>query len=128
MRNSEQQSNKTKIRKGLRDKSINDGKIQSFTNTNGRRLEERICGFVEKSEKNSNVDELCNGFRWENFPTQPPVRSGDDGLPTELDGITISKHRKESVKAFGNAIVPQVALQIFKAISKSQELAGQKKQ
>jgi DNA (cytosine-5)-methyltransferase 1 len=33
-----------------------------------------------------------------------------------LDGITFSKWRNESIKAGGNAIVPQVALQIFKAI------------
>ena len=53
---------------------------------------------------------------WQNFPTQSPICKRDDGLPTELDGITFSKWRNESIKAFGNAIVPQVALQIFKAI------------
>jgi len=53
---------------------------------------------------------------WQNFPTQSPVCSGDDGLSTELDGITFSKWRNESIKAYGNAIVPQVVYQIFKAI------------
>jgi len=53
---------------------------------------------------------------WENFPTKSPICGGDDGLPGELDGITFSKWRNESIKAYGNAIVPQVALQIFKAI------------
>jgi DNA (cytosine-5)-methyltransferase 1 len=57
-----------------------------------------------------------NGGRWQNFPTQSPVCGGDDGLPSELDGITFSKWRNESIKAYGNAIAPQVALQIFKAI------------
>lgn len=33
-----------------------------------------------------------------------------------LDGITFSKWRNESIKALGNAIVPQVAHQLFKAI------------
>jgi DNA (cytosine-5)-methyltransferase 1 len=33
-----------------------------------------------------------------------------------LDGITFSKWRNESIKAGGNAIVPQVAYQIFKSI------------
>lgn len=56
------------------------------------------------------------GCRWENFPTQSPVHSGNDGLPTELDGITFPKWRNESIKGHGNAIVPQVAFQIFKAI------------
>lgn len=53
---------------------------------------------------------------WENFPTQSPICGGNDGLPTELDGITFPKWRNESIKGYGNAIVPQVALQIFKAI------------
>ena len=53
---------------------------------------------------------------WTIWPTQPPVCNGDDGLPTELDGITFSKWRNESIKAGGNAIVPQVVYQIFQAI------------
>lgn len=47
---------------------------------------------------------------------QPAVSGLDDGLSTELDGITFPKWRNESIKAYGNAIVPQVALQIFRAI------------
>jgi DNA (cytosine-5)-methyltransferase 1 len=55
------------------------------------------------------------GFRY--FPTQSPICGGDDGLPTELDGITFPKWRTESIKAYGNAIVPQVAYEIFKVIN-----------
>jgi DNA (cytosine-5)-methyltransferase 1 len=53
---------------------------------------------------------------WQNFPSFAPICGGDDGLPERLDGITFSKWRRESIKAYGNAIVPQVALQIFRAI------------
>jgi len=53
---------------------------------------------------------------WDSFPSQSPICGGDDGLPKELDNITFSKWRNESIKAYGNAIVPQVAYQIFKAI------------
>ena len=53
---------------------------------------------------------------WQNFPTQSPVCAGDDGIPARLDGITFPKWRNESIKAAGNAIVPQVALKIFQAI------------
>lgn len=53
---------------------------------------------------------------WQNFPIKSPVCDGDDGFSTRLDGITFPKWRNESIKAGGNAIVPQVALQIFKAI------------
>jgi DNA (cytosine-5)-methyltransferase 1 len=53
---------------------------------------------------------------WDNFPSQPPICGGDDGLPTELDRITFPKWRAESIKAYGNAVCPQVVLQLFKAI------------
>ena len=54
---------------------------------------------------------------WDNFPTESPICSGDDGLSDRLDNITFPKWRNETIKAYGNAIVPQVALQIFKSIS-----------
>lgn len=53
---------------------------------------------------------------WQDFPTQSPICGRDDGLPAQLDGITFPKWRAESIKGYGNAIVPQVALQIFRAI------------
>lgn len=60
---------------------------------------------------------LRKAGNWQNFPTQPPICGGNDGLPAELDGITFSKWRNESIKAYGNAIVPEVALQIFNTIN-----------
>lgn len=44
--------------------------------------------------------------------------SVDDGLPVELDGLklTKSKHRAEQLKAYGNAIVPQVAIEIMEGM------------
>ena len=53
---------------------------------------------------------------WEKFPTQSPVCGRDDGVPRQLDGITFSSWRQQSVKGYGNAIVPQVIHEIFKAI------------
>ena len=58
---------------------------------------------------------------WDSFPSQSPICGGDDGLPTELDGITFSKWRQESIKGYGNAIVPQVAYQIFNVIQMMNE-------
>ena len=65
-----------------------------------------------------------NGYKsnWENFPTVSPICDGNDGIPDRLDSITFSKWRKESIKAGGNAIVPQVALQLFKTIEQYENL------
>lgn len=54
---------------------------------------------------------------WDDFPTQSPVCRRNDGFPGELDDITFPKWRNGSIKAYGNAIVPQVALQIFETIN-----------
>lgn len=58
------------------------------------------------------------GERWEGFPTVSPVHRGNDGLPFRMDDLTIpfGKWRTESLKAYGNAIVPQVMYEIFLAI------------
>jgi DNA (cytosine-5)-methyltransferase 1 len=53
---------------------------------------------------------------WDNFPTQPPVCCRNDGISDRLADMSFSKWRNESISALGNAIVPQVAYQIFKAI------------
>ena len=57
------------------------------------------------------------GF-WQDFPTQSPVCRGNDGIPFDVDSLTISfpRWRQESIKAYGNAWVPQVAYEIFRAI------------
>jgi DNA (cytosine-5)-methyltransferase 1 len=71
---------------------------------------ERGFGFVSANTRNMQRPS------WDNFPTQSPICTGDDGLSSRLDGITFPKWRNESIKAGGNAIVPQVVHQIFKAI------------
>lgn len=45
---------------------------------------------------------------------------GNDGLPFNVDNLTIpyGKWRKESIKAYGNAIVPLIAVKIFEMINK----------
>ena len=78
-------------------------------------------GEFQTNEFNENNSKRQSRMDWENFPTQSPVCGGDDGISTELDGITFSKWRNESIKAYGNAIVPQVAYQIFKAIQLTNE-------
>ena len=61
---------------------------------------------------------------WRNFPTEPPVRSRDDGLSPGVADLSIpwTKWRTESIKALGNAIVPQVLYEIFRAIEMEESL------
>lgn len=95
-------------------------------NSNSERLKRSVfTEVIGQFSNEANINEinlLSNGRRreelsFERFPTQSPICGGDDGLPNELDGITFSKWRQESIKAFGNAIVPQVAYEIFKVIN-----------
>jgi DNA (cytosine-5)-methyltransferase 1 len=92
--------------------------------------ESRKEGECSKKRSQSNKQQFkgCNKlFRanFQMFPTVSPICDGDDGLSDRLDRITFSKWRNESIKAGGNAIVPQVVYQIFKAIQKYNELNKQ---
>lgn len=72
----------------------------------------------------------CGLRYWQNFPTQPPICGGDDGISNLLDidaifkGVSYTQRRSvynrwrtEAIKAYGNAMVPQVIYQIYKFIN-----------
>jgi len=99
---------------------------EATMHTNGTSEQGKHIG--QKGEGKFNGPDSRNGFdNFQNFPTQSPICGGDDGLPTELDGITFPKWRAESIKAYGNAIVPQVAFEIFKAINQMAALADKER-
>ena len=90
------------------------GDVRDAADTNGQRLPQPVAdGKLGGKERLTKRGERP---AWDAFPTQSPICGGDDGLPGQLDGITFPKWRAESIKAYGNAIVPQVAYQIFQAI------------
>ena len=84
------------------------GEIQSAETEMGRKENKFTIKFTPTNNKPT----------WQEFPTVSPVCDGNDGISDRLDGITFSKWRNESIKAGGNAIVPQVAFQIFQTIQK----------
>jgi DNA (cytosine-5)-methyltransferase 1 len=126
-----------------------EGKIQQqirrsnsiVTDTNGIGLRNEVNRFGEPGFFN----ETGERNDWSNFPTQPPICTGDDGISDESlrsrirdafrrTGLEITerqiektikgirnKWREETIKAAGNAIVPQVALMIFKAIEQTEK-------
>ena len=72
---------------------------------------------TKSKEKNSHSRLFFEKRDFSSFPTEPPILRRDDGISKRLDSKTFSKWRNQSIKAYGNAIVPQVAYQIFKSIS-----------
>jgi DNA (cytosine-5)-methyltransferase 1 len=109
----------SKNRRRQNRQSDNNGTIQYAPDTNSIRPKDAL----------ENADLERGRFRfgnksstWDAFPLESPICGGDDGLPTKLDGITFPKWRNESIKGYGNAIVPQVVYQIFKAIQEYENL------
>jgi DNA (cytosine-5)-methyltransferase 1 len=109
----------------LNDTSENVKYGTSF-NSNSERLKgsvsTKLIGQFSNEKSINEINLLSNGrgreeLSFERFPTQSPICGGDDGLPSKLDGITFPKWRAESIKGYGNAIVPQVAYEIFKVIA-----------
>ena len=69
------------------------------------------------------IARMLPGERWKGFPSVSPVHRRNDGLPFDVDNLTISfaKWRNESLKAYGNAIVPQVMYRIFQCIEETEK-------
>ena len=108
--------------KGIWDESANGAPAHSYPHVQGLQVTARAQqrSFPEEDgikQRRSFDGIFAAPARWNRWPDQPAFCNGDDGLSGRLDGITFSDYRNASVKAAGNAIVPQVALQIFQALS-----------
>jgi DNA (cytosine-5)-methyltransferase 1 len=118
--NNKWENNKEK-RSGFWNEFTSNGIESNASNSNSigqiGEWEQRSIDKQRKGRK-KRFGELGNNefSRWEKFPISAPICDGDDGISDRLDSITFSKWRNESIKAGGNAVVPQVVYQIFKAI------------
>lgn len=54
---------------------------------------------------------------WRDNLSESALCSGGNGLPERLVGVAFSKWRNRAIAGLGNAVVPQLAYQIFKAIN-----------
>jgi len=120
-----QQSRSTrKRRSGFKNNNINGDASNADS---GRQPSEE-----HRETKSRQFAEKSFSANWSDFPTQPPVCRGDDGISGMLDSKSVLKKgkrgktyvtwRNESIKSLGNAIVPQVALQLFKTIEQFENI------
>jgi DNA (cytosine-5)-methyltransferase 1 len=110
-------------RNGIRTAFESNGEIWDVTNSDTSRLHKQHFA-SESIEKNEFSRASFEKRDFASFPTKPPICGGNDGIPRELDSITFSKWRNQSIKAYGNAIVPQVAFEIFKTIQSFEDLVN----
>jgi len=88
---------------------------RNATNTESKRIQGHRTNGEQESQAHARPEismRRGSGGGWDNWPTEPPIRGMDDGVPNRVDRI----------KALVNAIVPQVALQIFKTIDEYEKL------
>lgn len=111
---------------------ISKSSIAANTDSNRQRGRTHKQIIEQKCNRATNIGKMCKDATSSNtqrfakpefneFPTQSPVCRGNDGLPFRVADLTISfaKWRSKSIEALGNAWVPQVAFEIFKAIEEN---------
>lgn len=119
--------NKIQCEQSNGERTDGKGMFRTSFNTNGKgwnalRYDDGYPEATQQAESQFGRAD-CPQSWWRNFPTQSPVCNRDDGLPFRVADLTISfpKWRSKSIEALGNAWVPQVAFEIFKAINEIQK-------
>ena len=112
-----------------RTKGLRERKVDSDDAANARcigRKQRSSEDIQSESKKPERQNSHYSGWErdWREVAAATCNARMDDGLPREVDGISCSfaKWRNESIKAYGNAIVPQVAMEIFRVIKRIVEL------
>lgn len=79
-------------------------------------------GSVGEPQRRDGIRDASQQFHEDWLQAATRLCRVDDGIPRGLDDSTISRSRwrRESLKSYGNAIVPQVAHRIFQAIDHAQ--------
>ena len=94
-------------------------------NTRSARLEEARASVTTTGRGRSSDGRAYPDWNrsWQEVALATCNDSVDDGLSRIVDGVPYSraKWRKESLKAYGNAIVPQVAMKILEAIKEANQ-------
>ena len=114
--------NKIQCEQSNGERTDGKGMFRTSFNTNGKgwnalRYDDGYSEATQQAESQFGRAD-CPQSWWRDFPTQSPVCNRDDGLPFKVADLTLSlaKWRSKSIEALGNAWVPQVVFEIFKAI------------
>lgn len=86
------------------------------TNSNGRKRNKLLFNLQQKTPTRQSIESMFSDTFQREKPSFPPLCSMDDGLPSELDGITFSKWVGQSNKMYGNAIDTHVFNNIYQTI------------
>ena len=91
---------------------------RNFAYAKDKRFQECYISSIRKEQGFNNRLYYEKRRDWRNFPTQSPVCRGNDGLPFDVECLTVSLTSwcNGTIKGYGNAIVPQVMYEIFKAL------------
>jgi len=105
-------------RQGMERTTARHGKERPFAYPDNKRLEK--LDIASESDK-SRLDCWDTPPDWSQWPTQPGVCQRDDGVSCGMDRPCKQCDRARQIKAYGNAIVPQVALEFFRAILEAEK-------
>jgi DNA (cytosine-5)-methyltransferase 1 len=112
-------SKHNRIRRREQQQKGKQEKVRFIANTTDEQLQESRNIFRQEYELFINSsDDASRSItsQWSKTKRGSGNVPKNDGVSEAMDGITISEWKKQSIKAYGNAIVPQVAYQIFKVI------------
>lgn len=107
--------------------NASEGRVNAFSNTNESNDNGDVANTNSRGLEGGRFGQSYQRNAWDSFPSVSPICNGNDGISNRLDSITFPKWRNESIKAGGNAIVPQVAYQIFKAIQEYERISATNK-
>ena len=96
-----------------------------FANPNCHGWTELRLDLQKRKSKVNGVKSLDQSHFQSEIPTFPPLCSMDDGIPRNMDGISFSNWRGESVKMYGNSIHTGVFENIYKTILEMDEIFNQ---
>ena len=103
-----------------------DGQSSVITDTRPQRRSERSGESLQsKSEEPERSDNQYPDWQrnWQEVAVATCNDAMDDGLPRLVDGVPVSRAnwRKNSLKAYGNGIVHQIAVEIFNGIKLAEQ-------